>query len=184
MTHWKSVRIFENFYRNGSLIFGGGQVLIPLMYNEFVIFKKYLSSEEFLSGYALVQALPGPVFAFCSYLGVFAMRNEGTGFQLFGSAVASAGIFLPGTLLIFFVYRFWGQLKKFRVVKASLEGINAVSCGLVATAALLLLKPMEINRLNLLFVIGTFLLLYFTKVPGYVIVILGIAAGAAYSFWL
>ncbi len=184
MTHWKSVRIFENFYRNGSLIFGGGQVLIPLMYNEFVIFKKYLSSEEFLSGYALVQALPGPVFAFCSYLGVFAMRNEGAGFQLFGSAVASAGIFLPGTLLIFFVYRFWGQLKKFRVVKASLEGINAVSCGLVATAALLLLKPMEINRLNLLFVIGTFLLLYFTKVPGYVIVILGIAAGAAYSFWL
>ena len=77
----------------GSLIFGGGQVLIPLMYNEFVEFKNYLSSEEFLTGYALVQALPGPVFAFCSYLGVFAMRHEGIWGQLLGSAVSSAGIF-------------------------------------------------------------------------------------------
>lgn len=180
-THWKPVRIFENFYRNGSMIFGGGQVLIPLMYNEFVEFKNYLTSEEFLSGYALVQALPGPVFAFCSYLGVFAMRDEGFGYQLFGSAVASSGIFLPGTLLIFFVYRFWGQLKKFRGVKASLEGINAVSCGLVATAALLLLKPMEISSLNLLFVLGTFLLLYFTRIPGYVIVLAGLLAGLGFS---
>lgn len=176
-TDWKAVRLFENFYRNGSLIFGGGQVLIPLMYNEFVEFKHYLSSDEFLSGYALAQALPGPVFAFCSYLGSFSMRDYGIPGQLLGSVVSSAGIFLPGTLLIFFVYRFWGRLKKFRVVKASLEGVNAVSCGLVATAALMLMQPMEMNSLNLTFCIGTFLLLYFTRIPGYIIVAIGLIAG-------
>ena len=177
LTSWLPIRLFENFYRNGSLIFGGGQVLIPLMYNEFVEFKNYLTPEEFLSGYAFVQALPGPVFAFCSYLGVFAMRGEGILWQLLGSVVSSAGIFLPGTLLIFFVYRFWSQLKKYRVVKASLEGINAVGCGLVATSALILTKPMEFNQINLVFIAGTFLLLYFTKTRGYLIVIFGILAG-------
>ena len=179
---WKSIRIFENFYRNGSIIFGGGQALIPLMFNEFVGFKHYLSKEEFLSGYAIVQALPGPVFAFCSYLGAFAMRSEGIFAQLFGSAAASAGIFLPGTLLIFFVYRFWARLKKFRIVRASLEGINAVSCGLVAAAAFVLIRPMELEPANVLFIIGTFLLLYFTRVPGYVIVAAALVCGLAADF--
>lgn len=182
VTSWKGIRLFENFYRNGSLIFGGGQALIPLMYNEFVIFKHYLSAEEFLSGYALVQALPGPVFAFCSYLGSFSMRDYGIPGQLLGSVVASAGIFLPGTLLIFFVFRFWGRLKKYRVFKASLEGVNAVSCGLVATAALLLIKPMEISSINLIFCIGTFLLLYFTKIPSYLLVLFGLLAGIGSGF--
>ena len=176
-TGWKPFRIFENFYRNGTMIFGGGQSLIPLMFNEFVSFKHYLSKEEFLSGYAIVQALPGPVFAFCSYLGTFAMRSEGILFQLLGSVASSAGIFLPGTLLIFFVYRIWAQLKQYRVVRASLEGINAVSCGLVAAAALVLIKPMELETCNILLMIGTFLTLYFTKVPSYAIVASGLLAG-------
>jgi chromate transporter len=180
-TNWRSIRLFENFYRNGSLIFGGGQVLIPLMYNEFVVFKHYLSQAEFLTGYALVQALPGPVFAFCSYLGVFAMREHGILWQLVGSAASSAGIFLPGTLLIFFVYRFWGKLKQYRVVKASLEGINAVSCGLVAAAALLLIRPLDLNPVVIAFSVGTFLLLYFTRVPGYALVLAGLAAGVFFT---
>jgi chromate transporter len=183
VTGAKAIRVFENFYRNGSIIFGGGQALIPLMYNEFVGFKHYLSKEEFLSGYAIVQALPGPVFAFCSYLGTFAMRGENLAFQLLGSAAASAGIFLPGTLLIFFVYRFWAQLKTFRIVRASLEGVNAVSCGLVATAALILIKPMELMPLNVLIMIVTFLMLYFTRIPGYIIVALGLSAGFILDYW-
>lgn len=183
-TGWKSVKIFENFYRNGSMIFGGGQVLIPLMFNEFVGFKQYLSKEEFLSGYAIVQALPGPVFAFCSYLGAFAMRSEGILAQIWGSAAASAGIFLPGTLLIFFVYRFWDRLKRFRIVRASLEGINAVSCGLVAAAALVLIRPMELEPSNVLFIIGTFVTLYFTRVPGYAIVAAGLVSGLVFEWFL
>ncbi len=116
------VLLFENFYRNGSLIFGGGQVLIPLLYTEFVDFKHYLTSEEFLTGYAVVQAVPGPVFSFSAYIGSLSMRSEGIGGEILGAFVASLGIFLPGTFLIFFLLRFWDSLKKYRVIKASLEG--------------------------------------------------------------
>jgi chromate transporter len=171
------VRLFENFYRNGSLIFGGGQVLIPMMYTEFVEFKSYLSSEEFLSGFALIQALPGPVFAFCSYIGALTMREYGIWGQLLGSLVATVGIFLPGTFLIFFIIRFWDQLKKYRVIKASLEGINAVSSGMVCAAAILLYHPIESSPINLGLVGGTFCLLLFTRVPPPALILTGLLAG-------
>jgi len=171
------VRLFENFYRNGSLVFGGGQVLTPMLYNEFVEFKQYLTREEFLSGLALVQALPGPVFAFASYIGALSMRGEGLGGQLTGSLMATAGIFLPGTFLIFFVYRFWNQLKRYRVVRASLEGINAASTGLTPAAALSLFQPMAGHWPSSLVVIGTILLLEFTKTPPYLLIAAGLAAG-------
>ena len=69
VTHNLPIRLFENFYRNGSLIFGGGQVLTPLLYTEFVELKHYLTSREFLSGYAIAQSIPGPVFSFSAYIG-------------------------------------------------------------------------------------------------------------------
>jgi chromate transporter len=68
------IRLFENFYRNGIMIFGGGQVLVPFMYTEFVEMKSYLTSNQFLSGYAFQQALPGPTFSFTSFsitIGIF-----------------------------------------------------------------------------------------------------------------
>src|SRR5690606_6675244 len=139
------IRLFENFYRNGSLIFGGGQVLTPLLYTEFVQYapKQYLTSEEFLSGYAIAQTLPGPVFSFSSYIGAISMRSYGLGGEILGSLVAAAGIFLPGTFLIFFVIRFWENLKKYRAVRASLEGITAASAGLVAAAAVIMFRSDE-----------------------------------------
>lgn len=171
------VRLFENFYRNGSLIFGGGQVLIPLFYTEFVEFKGFLSSEEFLSGYAIAQALPGPTFVFSAYIGSLAMREYGTWGEIIGGFIASAGIFLPGTFLIFFIIRFWEELKKYRAVKASLEGINAASAGMVVAAGLILFGPIETNFINMTIVAATFSLLAFTKIPAPFIIILGLAAG-------
>ncbi len=171
------IRLFENFYRNGSLIFGGGQVLIPLIYTEFVEFKRYLSSEEFLTGFALVQAVPGPVFSFCAYIGTLSMRSWGLGGQLLGSVVATTGIFLPGTFLIFFVIRFWNQLKRYRVVRASLAGINAASSGLMIAAALLLFEPLALNVVNIGVILLTLGLLRSGKVPSPVIILLGLVAG-------
>jgi len=178
------VRLFENFYRSGSLIFGGGQVLIPFLYTEFVEFKHYLTSEEFLSGYAMVQSLPGPVFSFCAYIGSLSMRTFGPGGEILGALVASLGIFLPGTFLIFFVIRFWEGLKKYRIVKASLEGINAASSGMVAAAAILMLLPLvtgDITQdgiiLNVSMAVGTFVLLQFTKIPAPLIIVAGLGAG-------
>src|SRR3569833_2960664 len=84
------IRLFENFYRNGILIFGGGQVLVPLMYTEFVQVKHYLSTSEFLSGFAFQQALPGPTFSFTSFIGSMTLGNKGFGItgQIIGSIVA------------------------------------------------------------------------------------------------
>lgn len=113
------VRLFENFYRNGSLIFGGGQVLVPYLYTEFVEFKNYLSSEEFLTGYAISQSIPGPTFSISSYIGALSMREWGITGLVTGGLIAAAGIFLPGTFLIFFVIRFWDGLKKYRPVRCA-----------------------------------------------------------------
>ncbi|UFH52864.1 chromate efflux transporter [Spirosoma sp. KNUC1025] len=171
------VRLFENFYRNGSFVFGGGQVLTPMLYNEFVAFKCYLSHEEFLSGLGLVQAVPGPVFAFASYIGALSMRDAGMHGQIWGSIVSTTGIFLPGTFLIFFVYRFWEQLKRYRVVRASLEGINAASTGLTAAAAIALFEPMATHWPSVVIVLITIGLLLYTKIPPYVLIMGGLLAG-------
>jgi chromate transporter len=175
-THFLPIRLFENFYRNGSLIFGGGQVLVPLLYTEFVEFKHYLTSQEFLSGYGFVQALPGPVFSFSAYVGAISMKDSNI-MQIFGGLMAAAGVFLPGTFLIYFVIRFWEDLKKYRIVRASLEGINAVSAGMVIAATFFLLEPVEANAVNYLLMIGTAFLLFFTKIPTPVVVIVGLITG-------
>ncbi len=173
------IRLFENFYRNGSLIFGGGQVLTPLLYTEFVEYapKHYLSSQEFLSGFALVQALPGPVFSFSAYIGSLSMREAGIGGQILGGFMAAVGIFLPGTFLTFFVIRIWDSLKTYRPIRASLEGINAASAGLIAAAALILFQPLQSSITIYAVIIGTFLLLTFTKVPSWALIIFGLALG-------
>jgi len=176
-TKFRQIILFENFYRNGSLIFGGGQVLIPLLYTEFVEFKHFLTSEEFLTGYSAVQAVPGPVFSFCSYLGALSLRDLGLFGEILGSILATAGIFLPGTFFIFFTIRFWAELKKYRPIKASLEGINAASAGMVIAATFVLFDPIEPNLINTLVIVITFILLMFTKVPSPVIIISGLIAG-------
>ncbi|MDF9801079.1 chromate transporter [Catalinimonas alkaloidigena] len=177
ITQTLPIRLFENFYRNGSLIFGGGQVLIPLLYTEFVDFLGYLSSEEFLSGYAMVQAVPGPTFSFSAYIGALAMRGYGMSGEILGGIVASAGIFLPGTFLIFFMIRFWEELKKYRVIKASLEGVTAASSGMVIAAAFLLMEPISADWMNTAFILGTFLLLKFTPIPAPLIILAGLGIG-------
>lgn len=171
------IRLLENFYRNGSLIFGGGQVLVPFLYTEFVDFKDYLSSSEFLSGFAISQAVPGPTFSFASYIGALSMREYGTWGEVLGGFLAAVGIFVPGTLMIFFLVRFWDELKKYRIIKASLEGITAVSSGMVVAAVLLLFEPVENTVLNFSIIVGTICILVFTKIPAPYVVIVGLIAG-------
>jgi chromate transporter len=173
------IRLFENFYRNGILIFGGGQVLVPLMYTEFVQVKHYLSGSEFLTGYALQQALPGPTFSFTSFVGGMTLgnRNYGIAGQVIGSAEAVIGINLPGLILVLFIVPFWDDLKKITHIKNSLSGINAVAVGFMATAFILLAKPFATDWLAYALMIGTGLLLYFTKIKTPVVIIIGIVLG-------
>ncbi len=179
------IRLFENFYRNGSLVFGGGQVLTPMLYTEFVQYapKHYLTSEEFLSGYAVVQALPGPVFSFSSFIGALSMREFGTGGEIAGAIMSAAGVFLPGTFLIFFMIRIWDSLKSFRAIRASMEGILAANTGLVATASIMLFLPLAqaqslpTTLLYLGIAVATFGLIAFTKIPSWAIILAGLGLG-------
>jgi len=197
------VKLFENFYRNGSLVFGGGQVLAPLLYTEFVVAQsddevgskasvlktklkqKYspkpyhhpISHHEFLSGYAFAQALPGPVFSFSSYIGALSSRDYGIGGVILGAFMSAMGVFLPGTFLIFFVIRFWDSLKKYRAVRASLEGITAASAGLVSASAIILFQPLENTVLNFATTVITFCLLAFTRIPSPFIILGGLILG-------
>ncbi len=170
------IRLMENFYRNGLLVFGGGQVLISIMFTEFVEFKKYLTADEFLTGLSVAQSVPGPVFAFTSYVSVLAMKPYGIWGEVLGGLVGTV-IFLPGTLLIFFVVRFWEQIKQYRMIRASIEGISAASTGLVVAAIWLLFIPLDKTPIDLIILIGTFLVLYFSKIPAYYLILLGLVIG-------
>ncbi len=169
--------IFENTYRYGSIVFGGGHVLIPMMYNQFVEFKHYLTSSEFLAGVGILQAIPGPVFSFATFTGSLALKDYGIMGMMAGGLIGTVAIFLPGILLIFFIYPMWNQIKHFSPVKNAIEGINATSAGLVIASAYLLFKPLEINEMNMLVMIGTLFILLTTKIPNPIIVIMCILAG-------
>lgn len=187
----RPIRLFENFYRTGSLVFGGGQVLVPMLATEFVekdsteervrpvefSKKPYLKNEEFLTGYAVTQTLPGPVFAFSAFIGSLSMREYGTLGEIIGAFMSALGIFLPGTFLIFFVIRFWDSLKKYRAIRASLEGITAASAGLIAASAIILFQPLDNTFMNFAFTIGTFCLLAFTRLPSPFIILGGLVLG-------
>ena len=186
------IKLFENFYRNGSLVFGGGQVLTPMLYTEFVQYAKpvteglarpYVNTAEFLSGLALVQALPGPLFSFSAYLGALAMHSRGFGVagELTGAIFSAAGVFLPGTFLIFFMIRVWDRLKTYRPIRASLEGISAANAGLVAAAALLLFLPLDKTLLNFGFTLGTFCVLAFTRFPSWLLIPIGLLLGLVFK---
>ena len=176
------IRLFENFYRNGILIFGGGQVLVPLMYTEFVEAKHYLSNSEFLSGFALQQALPGPTFSFTSFIGSMTLGNKGFGIggQVVGSIIAVIGINMPGLILILFIVPFWEDLKKITRIRNSLSGITAVAVGFMATALIMLTIPFGLHWEAYALMIVTFLVLNFTKIKTPVIIVIGVILGLVF----
>ncbi len=180
VTHNLLATLFEAFYRYGYLVFGGGQVVVPVMIAELVETRVYLTNEQFLTGYGLVQGLPGPMFSFSAYAGGMASRTEGAIFQVLASLLSAIGIFLPGTLLIFFIYPVWEELKRIKAVKVSLKGINAVAGGLITAAALLLLQKSGITLEHIVVVSLTVLLLATKKIPAPLIVLAVLVAGMVF----
>ncbi|MDX9824411.1 MAG: chromate efflux transporter [Sphaerochaeta sp.] len=179
-THNLLVTLFEAFYRYGYLVFGGGQVVVPVMITELVETKGYLTNEQFLTGYGLVQGLPGPMFSFSAYAGGMAARSEGPVIQVLAALISGVGIFLPGTLLIFFIYPVWEELKRIKAVKVSLKGINAVAGGLITTAAILLLQKIGITAEHIVVVGLTIVVLATKKIPAPLIVLAVLVAGIVF----
>ncbi len=169
--------LFESFYRYGYLVFGGGQVVVPLMYSELVEMRSFMTGQEFLTGYGLVQGLPGPMFSFAAYAGGMGARGGSALFQVLGAVAGGVGIFLPGLLLIFFVYPVWEDVKQVKAIRISLRGINAVAGGMIAVAAVIVMQASGFRPDNLLVVALSAGLLLSRTVPAPVIVAAALAAG-------
>lgn len=163
--------LFEKFYRYGYLVIGGGQVVIPLMYSELVETFQYMSSQEFLVGYGFVQGMPGPMFSFTAFVGGLALRNQGTFIQTLGGFISALGIFLPGTLLIYFIYPIWEQVKKIDAIQVSLKGILAIAGGFIVIAAVILLQRIDLDIINIVVLVLTSILLWKNKIPAPLIVL-------------
>lgn len=175
----KPINLFENFYRFGSLVFGGGGVLIPMMFEQYVLRAKtrYISPENFLTGAGMVQAFPGPVFSIAAFVGGMVLRHMGPGYQLLGCVIGSVAIFLPSFLLVIFFYPIWQTLKNHVMVFRAVEGINAVVVGIMLAAAILLFISIPFDIKNLIAVIVTFLILLSGRIPSPFIVLLFLILG-------
>jgi len=159
------ITLFERFYRYGYLVFGGGQVVIPVMYTELVDVHALMTSQEFLTGYGLVQGIPGPMFSFSAYAGGMAAQGGTALHQITGAVAGGIGIFLPGLLLIYFVYPMWEKLKLIKGFRVALKGVAAVAGGLIAVAAVILTQQNGVSLENLNVTLVTVILLYTKKVP-------------------
>jgi chromate transporter len=125
-----ALEVFDSFFRVGSLVFGGGHVVLPLLQAE-VVGPGWVTNEQFVAGYGAAQAVPGPLFTFSAYLGAI-MAPEPNGWM--GAMLALAAIFLPSFLLIAGALPFWDLLRRMPVFQSALKGINAAVVGLLLSA--------------------------------------------------
>jgi chromate transporter len=200
----KVYNLFENNYRFGSFVFGGGDVLIPMMYEQYVtrpntdrvkeskrdVLK--INSAAFLTGSGIVRAIPGPIFSIASFTGALAMEENGIGGQVIGAVVASIGVFLPSFLIVLFFFPIWQKLKKYALFYRSLEGIYAAVVGIMLGATLYLLKDILFDLGTLSSIdIGLYLFVFSTtavllvryKVAPQWIVLSTILLGALMTLW-
>jgi chromate transporter len=198
----KAYNLFENFYRFGSLVFGGGDVLMPLMYEQYVVRPETerimeknphvlrIEKDDFLTGAGMVRAIPGPVFSIGAFMGGRALKDNGEKVQLAGVIIGSVAIFLPSALLVLFFFPVWQNLQKFTIIYRALKGINAAVVGIMAGATFYLMKDISIvemidgktvSFLNSGVILGSFLLLLFTRIPAPIIAIICLALGAFFG---
>lgn len=193
--HWperKPINLFENTYRMGSLVFGGGQVLLPMMYEQWSVRPSHvreknpgaiqIDQKDMYVGMGMVRAMPGPVFSIASFTGGMAMKSEGVFWQLIGCLIGMVAIFLPSALLVLFFYPIWHNLRKYAVIYRSIEGINSVVMGVLLASLIYILvdvvgPPASINLHYLMVFVATMSLLQFTKSPAPLIVGACIALG-------
>ncbi|MDQ0230387.1 chromate transporter [Metabacillus malikii] len=164
------IAMFDSFYRSGSLVFGGGHVVLPLLEKEFVP-TGWMSEEAFLAGYGAAQAVPGPLFTFAAYLG--AVIN---GWQ--GGLLATIAIFLPAFLLIVGTLPFWNKLRRNPKVKGALMGVNAAVVGILIAA---FYNPIWTSSIfapvDFAFAAILFSMLVYWKLPPWIVVLTGAIGG-------
>lgn len=170
----QTVALIDGFYRSGSLVFGGGHVVLPLLQSE-VVPPGWATNDAFLAGYGAAQAVPGPLFTFAAYLGTV-MGPEPHGWL--GAAICLVAIFAPSLLLVVGTLPFWDALRHLRHVQKALVGVNASVVGLLLAA---LYNPVWTSGIlspgDFALGLAAFTLLVFWKVPPWLVVILTAAGG-------
>ena len=160
--------VIDSFYRAGSLVFGGGHVVLPLLQTE-IVSAGYVSNEAFLAGYGAAQAMPGPLFTFAAYLGTVSGSYPN---GLFGGLLALFAIYLPSFFLVIGVLPFWHELRKIVIFKKAIIGINAAVVGILIAA---FASPVAINGIlsvhDFIAAILLFLLIHFSRLPMWSLVI-------------
>ncbi|NRG46568.1 chromate transporter [Bacillus sp. CRN 9] len=175
ITSWQWIAMFDSFYRSGSLVFGGGHVVLPLLEREFIP-TGWLTEEAFLAGYGATQAVPGPLFTFAAYLGT--VINGWT-----GGLLATAAIFLPAFLLILGTLPFWNILRSHPKVKGALMGVNAAVVGILISAFYHPIWTSSIKEpVDFAFAAILFSMLVYWKLPPWIIVITGAVGGTLLSY--
>ena len=166
------IMLYSSFYRYGYSVIGGGQIVIPLMIQDLVQSQTLISLNDFLSGYAIDQAIPGPLFSFAGF--VSARSFARTGYSLLAGLVGAFSIFLPGILLVFFIFPLWHKTRNIPNMKSFLRGVGVTAAALIAMTAITSVYSLEIDWISYLVVGVSVLLLLSKKIPAPLIVI-GIA---------
>jgi len=176
MTTLQAVKLFDAFYRAGSLVFGGGHVVLPLLQAS-VVPPGWVTNDAFLAGYGAAQAVPGPLFTFAAYLGAV-MGPAPNG--LLGAVLSLVAVFLPSFLLVIGALPFWEQLRRRPAAQAALRGVNAAVVGLLLAAFYNPVWTSGIaNGRDFALACAAFLLLFMWQTPPWVVVLLCAAAGIA-----
>ena len=169
-----ALELIASFYRSGSLVFGGGHVVLPLLQAS-VVPPGWIGDDAFLAGYGAAQAVPGPLFTFSAYLGA-AMAPPPNGWA--GGIICLLAVFLPSFLLVFGALPFWAQLRERPAAQTALRGVNAAVVGLLLAA---LYKPVWTSAIGRPadFALGVtaFLLLTMWRTPPWLVVVLAAVAG-------
>ncbi len=178
LTDWQPLALVDSFYRTGSLVFGGGHVVLPLIESE-VVGTGWVSTDQFLAGYGAAQAVPGPLFAFSAYLGWIASPAP-AGWA--GAVLALGAIYLPSFLLLAAALPFWERLRRRAAVQAALRGIGASVVGLLLAA---LYDPVWSNAIggpaDFGLALGCFGLLFAWRAPAWSVVLVAAAGGEVLS---
>jgi chromate transporter len=174
----QALKEFDAFYRAGSLVFGGGHVVLPLLQAS-VVPPGWVDNGAFLAGYGAAQAVPGPLFTFAAYLGTV-MGPPPNGW--IGASICLIAIFLPSFLLVIGALPFWDQLRRRPVAQASLRGVNAAVVGLLLAALYQPVWTVGItDAADFALAVAAFLLLFMWQTPPWLVVILSAAAGTLIS---
>ena len=177
--HNQALALFDTFFRVGSLVFGGGHVVLPLLQSE-VVPAGWVTNAQFITGYAVAQAVPGPLFTFSAYLGAIA-KPAPNGWM--GAAIALAAIYLPSFLLLIGILPFWDYLRSLGSFQGALRGINAAVVGILLAA---LYQPIWTSAIHspIDFALSllAFGLLVLWKWPPWLVVLLSALVGVGLSF--